>query len=145
MGSTDSSNDGAPQATWVRKVWQAAKGLTVVLAALGGGYGTFGTADEGAVRDVLTETLNELDDLREELQELRRLRDADRRQWSEFLLQNLGSAPPALPTADPSPDMGTSMGDSEGNLDVEEVAADEAPAPKAKRHSAAARQMLEDL
>jgi hypothetical protein len=132
------AEEQAPKNPNAQKVWNLAKGIGMVLAMLGGGYGTFGTADEGAVRGALTETLDELDNLRDQIKELRRLRDEDRRQWSQFLMQR--GTMHALP---PSPLM--NMVDEEGAevVEIAELPAELKPMPKP--HVQKARKLLDDL
>lgn len=88
----------------VQKLWNIAKGLGMVLAMAGGGYGTFGTADEGAVRGAMTETLDEIEDLRDQITELRQLRDKDRHQWEQFLMNRSGGELPAMVPVDMLPE-----------------------------------------
>ena len=98
------AKDSEGKAPVAQRVWDVSKILGVLAALAGGSYGTFGTADEGAVREVLTETLDELEDLRDEVGELRKQAHEDQRQMVEFLLNlRMSEGAPDLPEVLASP------------------------------------------
>ena len=134
-----SSDEKDTPVTKASRLWSIAKGVGMVLAMLGGGYGSVmvdGAADEGVVRDVLMNTLDEMEELRSDLRELRRLRDEDRRQWSTFLMTHH--------------DVSAAQEDGEGEIDGVEGAFPDVPdvspaAMPAAEHVKKARQLLDDL